>query len=158
MRKTDSGRVAFRAFFKIAKIWGLTKKEQLRMLGEPEHTTFDAWRRGHQTEIGRDTLERISYVLGIYRAINTLLPDKKIAAAWIRKPNDAPIFGGASAADRMAAGNVSDLYAVRQYLDAEASPPDLLENRKFGALKGEIWIADDFEETLGDIIDAMEGR
>jgi len=37
----------------------------------------------------------------------------------MRTPNKAPIFGGQSALDRMAAGNVSDLYVVRKYLDGQ---------------------------------------
>jgi hypothetical protein len=36
----------------------------------------------------------------------------------VRKPNDAPLFGGHPALRRMLSGNVADLYVVRQYLDA----------------------------------------
>lgn len=108
--------------------------------------------------VARDTLERISYVLGIFRAINTLLPDKQIAADWVRRPNDASVFSGASALDRMLAGNVSDLFVVRQYLDAEAPPINTSRNQLFGAFEGEVWIADDFDETPQNIIDAMGGR
>lgn len=158
MTNLDRGRVALRGFFNIAKMWGLTEEEQLSILGQPDRETFDAWRREDVTSVERDTLERISYVLGIFRAINTLLPDKKIAAEWVRKPNSAEIFGGASAVGRMAAGNVSDLFLIRQYLDAEAPPMGESGNRMAGALKGEIWIADDLNETPPDILDAMEGR
>ena len=119
---------------------------------------FYAWRHDEGSVVGRDTLERISYVLGIFQAINTLLPDKQIAADWVRRPNDAPVFGGASALDRMMAGNVSDLFVVRQYLNAEAPPLKTRRNELFGALKGEVWIADDFDDTPKNIIDAMEGR
>jgi len=37
----------------------------------------------------------------------------------VRRPNDAPLFGGKSALERMLSGNVADLYIVRQYLDAQ---------------------------------------
>ena len=158
MTKVDRDRIALRAFFNIAKVWGLTEDEQLSILGQPDQTTFDAWRHGEGLALAKDTLERISYVLGIFQGINTLLPDKEIAAAWIRQPNDAPIFGGSSAIDRMTAGNVSDLFVVRQYLDAEAPPLNISRDRLFGALKGRISIADDFNETPPDIIDEMEGR
>ena len=158
MTKVDKGQIALQAFFKIAKIWRLTDEEQLCILGQPDNETFDAWRREEGSVVARDTLERVSYVLGIFQAINTLLPDKQIAADWVRSPNGAPIFGGASALDRMLAGNVSDLFVVRQYLDAEAPPLHIRRNQLFGALKGEVWIADDFDQTPPDIIDAMEGR
>ena len=66
----------------------------------------------------RDTLERISNVLGIYKALQILFPDSAAADAWVRKPNTAPMFAGRSALQRMLAGNVSDLNAVRRYLDS----------------------------------------
>ena len=48
-----------------------------------------------------------------------LLPDPHAADQWVRKPNDAPQFGGRSALERMLSGQVADLYVVREYLDAE---------------------------------------
>lgn len=158
MTNADKNRVALRAFFNITKVWGLTEEEQLLILGQPAQTTFEAWRREEPSSVARDTLERISYVVGIYQAINSLLPDKAIAAEWVRKPNNAPIFGGRSAVDRMTAGNVSDLFAVWQYLDAEGPPLNNAESRLFGVLRGKISIPDDFDETPQEIVDAMEGR
>jgi len=48
-----------------------------------------------------------------------LLPIPERADAWISKRNTAPLFGGKSALARMLGGQVSDLYVVRQYLDAQ---------------------------------------
>ena len=115
----EKSRVALRAFFKIAELWGLDQKEQLALLGQTDPLQLAQWGEGKGPILSRDTLERISYVLGIFQAINVLLPVQEHANAWIRKPNTAPIFGGKTALDRMTAGNVSDLYVVRQYLDAE---------------------------------------
>jgi len=58
-------------------------------------------------------------LLGIYKALQLLLPDTHAADEWIHKPNTAPPFGGRSALERMLTGNVADLYVVRQYLDAQ---------------------------------------
>ena len=58
-------------------------------------------------------------MLGIYKALRILLPPDESADAWIRKPNAAPLFGGRSALERLVSGNVSDLYEVRRYLDAQ---------------------------------------
>jgi len=60
----------------------------------------------------------LSYILGIYKALQVLLPSTESADAWVKKPNTAPLFGGKSALDRMLGGNVADLLVVRQYLDA----------------------------------------
>ncbi|HYD55111.1 MAG TPA: MbcA/ParS/Xre antitoxin family protein [Gemmatimonadaceae bacterium] len=110
---------AFRAFFRIAEAWGLSNGEARVLLGAPPESTFYKWKAGDVGAVGRDVLERVSYVLGIYKALQILLPDPAAADAWVRRPNQAPLFGGRSALDRMLSGNVSDLYRVREYLDAE---------------------------------------
>ena len=69
--------------------------------------------------MSRDLLQRMSYILGIYRALQILLPVPAAADAWVARPNDAPLFGGGSALDVMRSGNVSDLFLVRQYHDAQ---------------------------------------
>ncbi len=107
-----------RAFARIAEAWGLSVEEQLRLLGQPPRSTFFAWRKApDKASLPRDTLERLSNLLGIYKSLQILLPDAAAADAWVRQPNSAPPFGGKSALDRMLAGNVSDLNFVRRYLD-----------------------------------------
>ncbi len=113
-----AGGAGLRAFAKIAELWHLSVAEQLALLGISRSTYFK-WRKEPQPKLPRDTLERLSYLLGIYKALQLLLPDTGAADEWIRRPNDAPLFGGRSALERMLSGNVADLYLVRQYLDAQ---------------------------------------
>jgi hypothetical protein len=108
---------ALRTFFRIADAWGLKEQEQMRILGLDSRSTFQSWKRGAVAAIPKDALERISYVMGIYKGLQILLP--KTANEWVRKPNKASIFGGKPAVDRMTSGNVADLYVVRQYIDAQ---------------------------------------
>lgn len=108
---------ALRTFFRVADAWGLKEQEQMQLLGLESRSTFQSWKRGAVAAIHKDALERISYVLGIYKGLQILLP--KTADEWVRKPNKAGIFGGSSALDRMTSGNVADLYVVRQYIDAQ---------------------------------------
>lgn len=116
------GAAGLRAFVRIAEAWGLNTDEQLRLLGEPARSTFFAWRKSPDTaRVPRDTLERLSNLLGIYKSLQILLPDPQAADAWVRQPNTAELFGGRSALDRMLAGNVSDLNLVRRYLDSVRS-------------------------------------
>ena len=107
-----------RAFARIADAWHLSVDEQLVLLGQPPRSTFFAWRKQpDRAALSRDTLERLSNLLGIYKSLQILLPQAEAADAWLRKPNSAPLFGGRSALSRMLAGNVSDLNLVRRYLD-----------------------------------------
>jgi hypothetical protein len=108
-----------RTFFRIAARWDLSVEEQITLLGSPARSTYFKWKREGVESLPRDVLERISYVLGIYKDLQLLLPDEDAADTWVRRPNDAPPFGGRSALERMLSGNVSDLYEVRRYLDAE---------------------------------------
>src|SRR6478672_3350205 len=114
-----AGAAGLRAFSRIAELWHLSIAEQLTLLGLSSRSTYFKWRKEPHVRLPRDTLERISYILGIYKALQLLLPDPRAADEWIRRPNEAVVFGGRSALDRMLSGNVSDLYIVRQYLDAQ---------------------------------------
>ncbi len=115
----DLSAAGLRAFFNIARDWNLNTDEQMVLLGAPGRSTFFKWKSAPEAaDLKRDTLERLSYLLGIYKALQVLLPATAAADAWIKKPNDAPLFAGQSALARMLGGNVADLVAVRQYLDA----------------------------------------
>ena len=125
-RKAQPGRAlhslggpGLRAFANIAEAWGLSVAEQLKLLGIASRSTFFKWRREREPRLPQDTLERLSYLLGIYKSLQILLPDTRAADAWVRQPNSAPPFGGNSALERMLSGQVADLYVVRQYLDAQ---------------------------------------
>ncbi len=113
------GGPGLRAFVALAESWGLTIPQQLTLLGIGSRSTYFKWRKEREPRLPRDTLERLSYLLGIYKSLRILLPDDAAANAWVHKPNDAPLFGGRSALERMLSGQVADLYVVRQYLDAE---------------------------------------
>lgn len=109
---------ALRTFFNIAKAWGLRASEEQRLLGVQRSTVY-TWRAGDfPARLDADTLERLSYVFGIYSALHVLFPAAERADGWVRKPNSAALFGGESALARMLGGRVADLYQVRQYLDA----------------------------------------
>ncbi len=116
--KTASG-PALRVFFRFADRWRLDVDQQMKLLGVSARSTFFKWKKDQNGHLSMDTLERISYLLGIFKSLHILLTNEDAADAWIKKPNAAPIFGGQSALDRMLSGHVSDLYVVRQYLDAQ---------------------------------------
>ena len=114
-----AGGAAFRTFFRIADHWKLSPDEQMTLLGLTSRSTYYKWRNDPPKRLTPDLLERLSYLFGIYKDLQVLLPDPRAADAWIRKPNMAPLFNGRSALDRLLSGHVADLYVVRKYLDAE---------------------------------------
>lgn len=115
----DLGGAALRTFFKLAERWGLRIADQRKLLGDPPESTFFKWKREQGGAPGRDVLERVSYLLGIYKDLQILFTDPAQADGWVHRPNQATLFGGQSAMQRMLSGNVADLYVVRQYLDAQ---------------------------------------
>jgi hypothetical protein len=112
----DRDAVALRAFFRLVELWGLSMEQARLLLGRPSRATMYNWKAGRARTVPHDTLRRISYLLGIYKALQILYREPQLADTWIRRPNIA--FGGQSALDRMLAGDVADLAAVRAHLDA----------------------------------------
>lgn len=111
---------ALRGFFAIARAWGLNAEEARALLGAPAERTFYAWRAGSAVRVPMDTLRRIGYVAGIYKALEILYSDPRLADGWIKRGNRA--FGGQTPLQRMRAGDVTDLAAVRSHLDAARAP------------------------------------
>lgn len=115
----ELGSAALTAFFNITAAWHLGAEEERVLLGSPARSTFFKWKSDRAARLSPDTLERISYVMGIYKALHILLPTQEMADGWVKKANRAPGFGGKSALDRMLAGRVIDLADVRRYVDAQ---------------------------------------
>lgn len=113
------GAAGLNAFFNIAAAWSLTADDERTLLGSPPRSTFFKWKSERSAKLSQDTLERISYVMGIYKALHILLPTSEAADAWVRKPNTAAVTSGRSALERMRGGRVVDLADVRRYLDSQ---------------------------------------
>lgn len=115
------GRVALQVgldvFTPLADAWGLTTDEQMRLLGSPPRSTFFKWKKDGSA-LPRDTVDRISNLLAIWKSLEILFADPARSLEWVRRPND--FFGGQSALEVMLAdGNFFDIARVRQYLDAQ---------------------------------------
>ena len=114
-----TAQAALRTFWRLCEAWKLDVSEQTTLLGVGR-TTLYQWKQGKVNgALDRHVLERLSYLFGIYAALQILLPAGEPADEWVRKPNAAPLFGGGSALARMLGGQVADLYVVRDYLDAQ---------------------------------------
>ena len=115
----EQGRPALRTFFRIAAAWQLSVEEQMTLLGLTSRSTYFKWKKEGTDRLSPDLLERLSYLFGIYKSLQILLPDPELADSWLRRPNSGELFGGKPPLDRLLSGRVADLYVVRSYLDAE---------------------------------------
>ena len=111
---------ALRGFFHIMDAWGVPAEDARILLGSPAERTFYAWRKGDGARVSEDTLRRIGYVAGIYKALQILYSDTDLADGWVKRPNRA--FAGQTPLNRMRGGDVTDLAAVRTYVDAARAP------------------------------------
>jgi uncharacterized protein (DUF2384 family) len=67
--------------------------------------------------LSQDQLTRISYIVGIYKALHILLP-QELADRWVTQPNDNPFFGGQTPLDTIIRRGIPGLQQVRSLLDA----------------------------------------
>lgn len=112
---------ALRTVFNILDAWGVPVKDWGLLLGVSQPTVH-RWKADPAAAVrtnSRDLLERLSYILGIYKALQILLPDAGASDSWVRRPNTAPLFGGRTPLERILGGNVADLYEVRRWLDGQ---------------------------------------
>lgn len=124
MVKSPGGNTArsaagMRTFLNIAQRWKLTKHEALTLLKEGDPKQWDAWRAGRTGGLSVEQIKRLSLALGIYQCLHTLLPIPERADAWIRQPNTATLFGGATALELMMSDAFGDIESVKKYLDTQ---------------------------------------
>ena len=94
----------------------------MTLLGLSNEKTLYNWKnQPEKAKLTRDCLERISYILGIYRALQVLFPDEAFSDQWLHAPNDNPLFGGSAPIEKMLGGLVVDLAVVREHLDSQLS-------------------------------------
>lgn len=111
---------ALKTFFNIMKVWRLNTEQSMTLLGLDSRSTLFKWKKDPASaRLNPDKLERLSYIFGIYKALQLLLPKAESADTWLHRPNTASPFNGQPAIDRMLSGHVADLYVVRQYLDGQ---------------------------------------
>jgi len=112
----EKAQAGLTAFFSIAEEWGLNNDQQRVLLGSPGRTSFFDWKKKKKGNLSRDTLDRLSYLLGIYKAMHILFPGET-AMQWLTNPNSDPLFNGLSPLEYMLSGRLVALADVRRYLD-----------------------------------------
>jgi hypothetical protein len=97
--------------------WGVRDEDARALLGGVSNGQFYDMKKKPERTLDPDTLMRISYLVGIFKALN-ILYSGDLADAWIRRPNANRIFAGQSALGYMIKGGLPAMQAVRRLLDA----------------------------------------
>jgi hypothetical protein len=108
---------ALRAFFNILERWNVKDEDGRDLLGGVSNGTFYAMKRNPKKTLGSDQLLRLSYLIGIFKALNVLYSEK-LADAWMQQPNSNRIFEGSTPLAYVRRGGLPALQTVRRLLDA----------------------------------------
>lgn len=108
---------AIRAFLNIMDRWEIRDADAKRLLGDISNGAFYAMKKDNDRRLDEDRLRRISYLVGIFKALN-ILYSEGLADRWMQLPNRNRIFGGDTPLAYMIRGGLPAFQTVRRLLDA----------------------------------------
>lgn len=108
---------ALKGFFKLVKAWNLRDDHACDLLGGLSSSAFYEWKKKPARVLEVDRITRISYLLGIYKALHILYSDE-LADRWVGMSNSNRIFSGETPLAYMREGGILAMQTVRQLLDA----------------------------------------
>lgn len=113
----ELARAGFKATLKLAELWDINQTQVCKLLGT-SRSSLNRWKKnveaGKALDVSPDTLDRLSYIMGIRKSVELLYP-KHRHNSYMHAPNRQ--FGGQSALERMTTGKMEDLIDVWRYLD-----------------------------------------
>ncbi len=108
---------AIKAFLNIMAKWAVRDEDARTLLGGMSNGQFYEMKKNPLRTLDPDALTRISYLIGIFKALN-ILYSEKLADAWVQRVNANPVFGGQTALAYMIKGGLPAMKMVRRLLDA----------------------------------------
>ena len=108
---------AIKAFLNIMAKWDVRDEDARALLGGISNGQFYEMKKKPDRTLDADTLTRVSYLIGIFKALH-ILYSRKLADAWVQRPNTNRIFGGQTALAYMIKGGLPAMQTVRRLLDA----------------------------------------
>lgn len=108
---------ALEAFFNIMAKWRVRDEDARALLGGVSNGPFYEMKRDPGRVLEPDRLTRISYLVGIFKALN-ILYSEELADAWMQRPNANLLFAGRTPLAYLVRGGLPAMQAVRRLLDA----------------------------------------
>jgi len=106
-----------KAFFNIQARWKVRDEDARALLGGVTNGPFYEMKRNPVRLLDTDRLTRVSYLIGIFKALN-ILYSEKLADSWVQLPNANPLFAGQTPLAFMIKGGLPAIQIVRRLLDA----------------------------------------
>jgi hypothetical protein len=107
---------AVSAFLDIMEKWSV-QEDARALLGGLSIGQYDEMKKNPEQTLGTDTITRISYLIGIFKALN-ILYSEQLADAWVQRLNTNRIFGGETPLAYMIKDGLPAMQVVRRLLDA----------------------------------------
>jgi hypothetical protein len=108
---------AIRAFFNIISRWGVRDEDARVLLGGMSNGPYYEMKKNPDRLLDTDRLLRISYLIGIFKALN-ILYSTELADQWVRLGNSNRIFRGRTPLAYMLEGGLPAMQTLRRLLDA----------------------------------------
>lgn len=117
--RSSEGRSALaKMVIKLFQLWEIPTADQLDLLGlsAKSRSLLARYAKGDALPEGRDTLDRVGWLLSIHKALRLLYPqNKEIRYSWVNRRNEA--FGNLRPLDVMKEQGIIGLARVSRYLD-----------------------------------------
>jgi hypothetical protein len=97
--------------------WNVRDEDARALLGGVTNGPFYEMKRAPDRVLDTDRLTRVSYLIGIFKALRILHSDA-LADRWVRLSNANPIFDGQTPLAYMIRGGLPAMQTVRRLLDA----------------------------------------
>jgi uncharacterized protein (DUF2384 family) len=111
------GPAALKFFDRAMDIWHVAGEESRQLLALAPGTNLEDL---DPARLSEEQILRISYLVGIFKALHILFSDA-LADQWVRRPNTNAMFGGRAPLAYMIGGGIEALRNVRQLLDARCA-------------------------------------
>ncbi len=109
---------AIKSFFGMMDQWKVRDEDARALLGGMSNGPYyELKKQPAGRTLDADRLLRISFLIGIYKALN-ILHGRAIADEWVQLPNANRIFGGSTPLAYMLKGGVTAMQTVRRLLDS----------------------------------------
>ncbi len=96
--------------------WGVSDVDAAVILGGISPKTYRRWRDKEYGRVNRDLADRMSYILGIHKALRIIFAEPAQGCRWMSQPNAR--FAGRTPLQLLLRGGMEDLQRLRRYLDS----------------------------------------